>query len=84
MVVDAFKTLGIDVTRPKATYYIWAKVPKGFNSSDFCEKLIEETGIVVTPGSGFGDAGEGYFRISITIAEEKIIEAAKRLKSFKI
>ena len=84
MVVEAFKTLGIDVTRPKATYYIWAKVPKGFTSSDFCEKLIEETGIVVTPGSGFGDAGEGYFRISITIAEEKIIEAARRLRSFKI
>ncbi len=84
MVVEAFKTLGIDVKRPKATYYIWARVPKGYTSSDFCEKLIEETGIVVTPGSGFGDEGEGYFRISITISEDKIAEAAKRLRSFKI
>ncbi|OPY01336.1 MAG: LL-diaminopimelate aminotransferase [Syntrophorhabdus sp. PtaB.Bin184] len=84
MVVEAFKTLGIDVRKPKATYYIWARVPKGYTSSDFCEKLIEETGIVVTPGSGFGDEGEGYFRISITIDEEKIAEAAKRLRSFKI
>jgi len=84
MVVEAFKALGIDVRRPKATYYIWARVPKGYTSSDFCEKLIEETGIVVTPGSGFGDEGEGYFRISITIGEDKIAEAAKRLRSFRI
>lgn len=84
MVVEGFRSLGIDVPKPKATYYIWAKVPKGFTSSDFCEKLIEETGIVVTPGSGFGDEGEGFFRISITIGEEKIAEAIRRLKSFKL
>ena len=82
--VEAFKTLGVDIKGPKATYYIWAKVPKGFTSSAFCEKLIEETGIVVTPGSGFGDEGEGYFRISITLGEEKIAEAARRLKAFKL
>lgn len=83
MVVDAFNTLGIAIEKPKATYYIWAKVPKGYTSADFCEKIIEETGIVVTPGSGFGDDGEGYFRISITIGEDRIAEAAKRLKEFK-
>lgn len=84
MVVEGFKSLGLDVPSPKATYYIWAKVPAGFNSSDYCEKLIEETGIVVTPGSGFGDEGEGYFRISITIGEERIAEAIRRLRSFKL
>jgi aspartate/methionine/tyrosine aminotransferase len=52
--------------------------------SAFCEKLIEEKGIVVTPGSGFGDEGEGYFRISTTIGEERIQEAIKRLKSLKL
>ncbi|MCX5843821.1 MAG: aminotransferase class I/II-fold pyridoxal phosphate-dependent enzyme, partial [Deltaproteobacteria bacterium] len=67
-----------------ATFYIWAKVPKGYSSADFCEKLIEEKGIVVTPGSGFGDEGEGYFRISTTIGEERIQEAIKRLKSLKL
>lgn len=85
MVIEGFSSaLGITMPKPKATYYIWAKVPGGLTSSDFCEKLIEETGIVVTPGSGFGDEGEGYFRISITIGEEKIAEAVKRLKSFKL
>ncbi len=85
MIVEGFgSSLGIAMHKPKATYYIWAKVPGGLTSSDFCEKLIEETGIVVTPGSGFGDEGEGYFRISITIGEEKIAEAIRRLRSFKL
>jgi LL-diaminopimelate aminotransferase len=84
LVVDGLLSVGIQVERPRATFYIWAKVPKGYTSADFCEKLIEETGIVVTPGSGFGEEGEGYFRISITINEERIGEAIKRLKSLKL
>ncbi len=75
IVVDGLKSIGIHVEKPKATFYIWAKVPKGYTSADFCEKLIEEQGIVVTPGSGFGEEGEGYFRISITINKERIAEA---------
>ncbi|MCX5816806.1 MAG: LL-diaminopimelate aminotransferase [Proteobacteria bacterium] len=83
LVVDGLKSVGINVAKPLATFYIWAKVPEGYTSADFCEKLIGETGIVVTPGSGFGDEGEGYFRISITINEERIKEAVKRLKALK-
>jgi LL-diaminopimelate aminotransferase len=81
MVVEGLHSVGIKVDKPRATFYIWAKVPQGYTSADFCEKLIEEQGIVVTPGSGFGDEGEGYFRISITINEERIAEAIKRLKT---
>jgi LL-diaminopimelate aminotransferase len=81
MVVDGLLSVGIKVTKPLATFYIWARVPKGYTSVDFCEKLIEEKGIVVTPGSGFGDEGEGYFRISITLAEDRIQEAIRRLKT---
>jgi len=80
LVVDGLHSIGIKVDKPRATFYIWAKVPEGYSSADFCEKLIEEQGIVVTPGSGFGDEGEGYFRISITIKEERITEAIERLK----
>lgn len=83
MVVDSLKSLGIHVRKPLATFYIWAKVPKKYKSEEFCERLIEKTGIVVTPGNGFGDEGEGYFRISLTIGEKKIKEAMKRLASFK-
>jgi LL-diaminopimelate aminotransferase len=83
MVVDGLKSIGIHVEKPRATFYIWAKVPQGYNSADFCEKLIEEKGIVVTPGSGFGEEGEGYFRISITINEARIAEAIERLKKLR-
>ncbi|OPX95194.1 MAG: LL-diaminopimelate aminotransferase [Syntrophorhabdus sp. PtaU1.Bin002] len=80
MVVSGLMATGIKVRKPLATFYIWAKVPGGYSSANFCEKLIEEQGIVVTPGSGFGDEGEGYFRISITIGEARIEEAIERLK----
>ncbi len=81
IVVSGLMATGIKVRKPLATFYIWAKVPEGYSSADFCEKLIEEQGIVVTPGSGFGDEGEGYFRISITIGEARIEEAIERLKA---
>ena len=84
LVVDGLLSLGISVERPRATFYIWAKVPAGYTSADFCEKLIGEAGIVVTPGSGFGEEGEGYFRISITINEGRIEEAMKRLKEMML
>lgn len=83
LVVEGLASVGIKVPTPRATFYIWAKVPQGYSSADFCEKLIEEQGIVVTPGSGFGDEGEGYFRISITIGEDRIGEAVKRLKTLR-
>jgi LL-diaminopimelate aminotransferase len=84
LVVDGLKSVGIDVKSPLATFYIWARVPRGYTSESFCEKLLEDAGIVVTPGNGFGDEGEGYFRISITIGEDRIREAIKRLKSMKL
>jgi LL-diaminopimelate aminotransferase len=84
MVVDGLTAIGIKVRRPRATFYIWAHVPAGYTSADFAEKLIEEKGIVVTPGSGFGEAGEGYFRISLTAPEDKIEQALERLKGLKL
>jgi len=84
MTVDGLLSAGIKVSKPLATFYIWAKVPEGYTSASFCEKLIKEKGIVVTPGNGFGDEGEGYFRISITINEKRIGEAIERLKTMKL
>ena len=62
LLVDGLSSIGIKVTKPLATFYIWAHVPKGYTSADFAEMLIEKAGVVVTPGSGFGAEGEGYFR----------------------
>ncbi len=76
---DALKKAGFEFKEPKATFYFWVKTPKGYSSSEFTKKLLEEKGIVVTPGNGFGSAGEGYFRISIT--NPRIEEAVSRIKS---
>jgi LL-diaminopimelate aminotransferase len=81
ILVEGLNSIGFKVEKPRATFYIWTRVPEGYSSEGFCEKLIEEFGIVVTPGNGFGDEGEGYFRISITIGEERIREAVERLRA---
>ncbi len=80
LVVETFNALGWNLTPPKATFYIWAPVPKGFTSATFAEYVLEKAGIVITPGSGYGPNGEGYFRISLTIREERVREAAQRLR----
>ena len=74
---------GLDYDKPKATFYVWFDVPDGFSSSEFSSKLLEDAGIVVTPGNGFGDAGEGYARVSVTFDTERIVQAAERIKEFK-
>ncbi|MFV9631559.1 MAG: LL-diaminopimelate aminotransferase [Methanosarcinales archaeon] len=78
------KGLGIKVQPPKATFYIWAPVPKGYDSTSFSELLLEEAGIVATPGIGFGDYGEGYIRFALTQSVDRINEAVKRMEQLTI
>ncbi len=68
---------------PKATFYVWFEVPEGLTSKEFSSKLLSESGIVVTPGNGFGEYGEGYARVSTTFSTERIIQAVERLKETK-
>lgn len=75
---------GIAYNKPRATFYVWFEVPKGFTSSDFAGRLLEEAGIVATPGNGFGEYGEGYSRVSVTFDTNRIVQAVDRLKDFKI
>ena len=74
---------GLKYEKPKATFYIWFEVPEGLTSKEFSAKLLTDTGIVVTPGTGFGKYGEGYARISTTFSTDKIIQAVERLKEVK-
>ncbi len=74
---------GLSYEKPKATFYIWFEVPEGLTSKEFSAKLLTDTGIVVTPGTGFGKYGEGYARISTTFSTDKIIQAVERLKEVK-
>ncbi len=79
ILISGLKKLGWNVDSPKATFYVWAEVPKGYSSSKVVEKLIEEASIVITPGSAFGAEGEGYVRFALTTPKERIQTALDRL-----
>jgi LL-diaminopimelate aminotransferase len=80
VLVNGLRSLGWQVKSPKATFYLWIKVPKKINSIDFASLLLEKANIVATPGVGFGKAGEGYIRMALTVPKERINEAVERLK----
>ncbi len=80
LVVGALRGLGIAVEPPRATFYVWAPVPPGYTSAGFAEALLEQAGVVVAPGSGYGPGGEGYFRISLTVPDDRLEEAVARLR----
>ncbi len=84
ILVEALTKIGFKIKSPKATFYLWVPIPIKMKSADFCEKLLEECGVLVTPGTGFGAEGEGYFRISLTTAIAQIEEACHRIKSLKL
>ena len=75
--------VGLKYYPPKATFYVWFDVPAGLTSKEFSSRLLSESGIVITPGNGFGDYGEGYARVSTTFNTERIIQAVERLKETK-
>jgi LL-diaminopimelate aminotransferase len=81
MVVAALREIGVDVTPPRGTIYIWAPVPEGYTSASYCEHVLEEAAVVVSPGSSYGPSGEGFFRISLTLADDRLAEAVERLRS---
>jgi LL-diaminopimelate aminotransferase len=80
LVVSALREIGVDVTAPRGTIYVWAPVPEGHTSTSFAELVLEEAAVVVSPGSMFGPSGEGFFRISLTAADERIEEAVERIR----
>jgi LL-diaminopimelate aminotransferase len=76
--VDAFRAAGFACDVPRATMYLWIPLPDGIPSALFAERLLDEEGVVVMAGSGFGAGGEGFFRISFITSPERIAEAARR------
>jgi LL-diaminopimelate aminotransferase len=80
LVCEALRGIGVQVRPPHSTIYVWAPVPQGFDSSEaYCEHVLERTGVVLTPGAVYGPAGEGWFRISLTTPDDRLLEAVKRL-----
>lgn len=82
MVVKSLKEAGVVLEPPQATLYVWAKVPDGQKSEEFVKTLLQETGVVVTSGTGFGEYGEGYFRISLTVKDDILKSAMTKLRDF--
>ncbi len=84
LLVMGLKNLGWEIKSPKATFYLWTKIPDSFSSMNFAARLLRECGVVVTPGIGFGPAGKGYIRMALTVEEKKIIRAIERIKNFDL
>jgi LL-diaminopimelate aminotransferase len=84
VLVQALREVGFDVEAPKATFYLWVPVPKGFTSKNFSIEILAKAGVVVTPGSGFGAAGEGYVRATFTVSVDRIREAVERIRKLGI
>jgi len=83
LLAAGLKKLGWQFQVPEAAFYLWIKVPNGMSSADWCGKVLEEAGIVVTPGNGFGQEGEGYFRMTLTVDKNRLNEALQRLAKLK-
>jgi len=77
---DGLKALGMHLIKPKATFYLWAKAPSGFDSQKFVARLLDKADILITPGNGFGAPGEGYVRFALTVPVERIKAAVERIK----
>jgi LL-diaminopimelate aminotransferase len=79
--VAALSKLGLRLRAPKASLYLWARVPEGTTSVQFATRLLDEVGVVVTPGIGYGPTGEGYVRLSLTIPDDQLEEGVRRMES---
>ncbi|MFD1775719.1 aminotransferase class I/II-fold pyridoxal phosphate-dependent enzyme [Paenibacillus rhizophilus] len=77
--VSKLRSIGWDVSAPKGTFFAWFKVPEGYRSREFAEKLLEEAHVAVAPGEGFGSQGDSYVRIGLVNSEEQLLEAAERI-----
>jgi len=80
ILVSGLRAVGLECDKPKATFYVWVTAPKGLTSAAFTAKLLEEAGVVTTPGNGFGDAGEGYVRFTVCVDKDRLKEVAERIR----
>lgn len=82
--IEGLKSAGYDPFVSSAAFYIWTPTPKKIAAKEFCKRVLVETGVVITPGNGFGEHGEGYFRIALTQPEDRIKEAVARIKKVSV
>lgn len=83
LVIEMLNNIGLEARPPKASLYVWAKVPEGYSSVEFATELLEQVGVVVTPGIGYGKSGEGYIRLSLTISDAGLVKGLSRLAGWR-
>ncbi len=81
LVAEALAAIGLPVAPPRATPYFWVRVPEGYTSESFAELVLEQAGVVVSPGPAYGPNGEGFFRISLTVPDDQLQEAVRRIET---
>ena len=84
ILVDGLRAVGLECDKPRATFYVWVGVPKGLSSAEFTAKLLDEAGVVTTPGNGFGEAGEGYVRFTVCVDKTRLKEVAERIRQIEL
>ncbi|MEW5706081.1 MAG: LL-diaminopimelate aminotransferase [Actinomycetota bacterium] len=81
MVMETLEKIGLKARKPKATIYVWAKVPDGYTSAGFASLVLDKAGVIVSPGNAYGPSGEGYIRICLSVKDDRLSEALERIKS---
>jgi LL-diaminopimelate aminotransferase len=84
ILVSGLRAVGLECEKPRATFYVWVATPKGLTSAEFTAKLLDEAGVVTTPGNGFGDAGEGYVRFTVCVDQQRLKEVAERIRQVNL
>jgi LL-diaminopimelate aminotransferase len=80
LVLGGLAEIGIELAPPKGTIYVWAPVPEGHTSASFAEQVLDRAGVVIGPGASYGPHGEGFFRISLTVPDQRLTEAVERMR----
>jgi LL-diaminopimelate aminotransferase len=83
LIIDVLNNIGLEARSPKASLFIWAKVPKGYTSVEFAADLLDKVGVAVTPGAGYGKHGEGYVRLSLTVPDPMVVKGLSHLSSWR-
>ncbi|OFW33763.1 MAG: LL-diaminopimelate aminotransferase [Candidatus Aquicultor primus] len=81
LVMDALGKLGLEAREPKATIYVWVKVPGGYTSASFATHVLDSVGVIVSPGNAYGPSGEGYVRICLSVKDDRLVEALDRIRT---
>jgi LL-diaminopimelate aminotransferase len=83
LIIEVLNNIGLKARPPKASLYIWARVPQGYTSVDFTTDLLDKVGVAVTPGVGYGKHGEGYVRLSLTVPDAIVVKGLSRLSAWR-